>query len=347
MAEQQRCINVPSCSVFFEDIYRKDPGMSAEEVYEILKKECKENGSGGKKIKIKLICPGSGSGGSGKEFDGQSLSEEELLDLIKQYGKENITVEVERDGKKFEMGLDTLVGPDESIEEIKANTQEMINSARELWASNAIEKGNLPGGVSQYINAILEVQLPWDKIMESAILYTVQNAKRRTWTMPNIYIRKPRLPGRLSGISTQKLLCGYDSSGSVGDSDLKKFSGALTTSAPYYGSLKVFVHDYTVQQELDVHNMRSKEQVYQALKEIKGRGGTSHKDLFDKIEYITETEKVSTILFLTDACSDIAQIAADYKFLRENRTIWVLNADVDMSQILDKRIYDYYVIRIR
>ena len=97
----------------------------------------------------------------------------------------------------------------------------------------------------------------------------------------------------------------------------------------YYKSLYVYIHDTIIHDTIIINSLFSEEQIISAFRKkgIKGRGGTSHKEVFDKIELLTQYEKVSSILFLTDFYSDIQNIYKGYNFLKNFETIWLITGN--------------------
>ena len=254
---------------------------------------------------------GDGSGSGGNPFEG--------MKAIKVNGKI--------------IPNDTSIPSNINESEFLENLSKIKENARSLWNSNTINKGNLPGNVQQYLDKINKIEIPWDIILNTAILYNVQCQKRKSWSYKNIYIKNPRLPGKdPKGLNTGLLIAVIDSSGSVCDDDLKDFIGVLLGSIQYYKYLKILVHDYSLNNEIDFKRGRlTEEDITSSFKKITGRGGTSHKAVFDRLEDINQEENISSIIFLTDYYSDVQHIYNNYKWIKTHDTIWVLNH----SQILE------------
>ena len=228
---------------------------------------------------------------------------------------------------------DTGIPQNVNVTEFTESLDQLKENARSLWNSNTISKGNLPGNVQQYLDKINKIEIPWDVILNTAILYNVQCQKRKSWSHRNIYIKNPRLPGKNpKGLNTGLLIAVIDSSGSVSDDDLKNFIGVLLGSIQHYKYLKILVHDYTLNDEIDFKRGRlTEEDIISSFRKITGRGGTSHKYAFDRLEELNQEENISSIIFLTDYYSDVQHIYNDYKWIKNHDTIWVLNH----SQILE------------
>lgn len=103
----------------------------------------------------------------------------------------------------------------------KATVQRAVAAA----AAAAKQVGKLPGGLQRLVDEILEPQVKWTELIRSAITTCVGNTEQ-TWNRPN----RRRLavaphiywPGR-SGIQSGQLAIEIDTSGSIGEHELKIF----------------------------------------------------------------------------------------------------------------------------
>ena len=131
----------------------------------------------------------------------------------------------------------------------------------------------------------------------------------------------------MDGFDTQVLVCCIDSSGSISNSDLKKFVGVILSSIKHFKKLRILVHDVDVHQEFVLDNEPNQDDILRTLREIKGRGGTSHKPVFDRIEILNREELISAAIFLTDFYSDVEEIYKKFEWIKEVPSVWVLNSD--------------------
>src|SRR6056297_3259615 len=114
------------------------------------------------------------------------------------------------------------------------------------------------------------------------------------------------------------LVCAIDSSGSISSIDLKKFAYVLNQSLQYFNEVILLVHDTKFQQD-------EYSTFYDFVKNIgfKGRGGTSHKEVFDYVEnkIWADNDKrdvLSIVMSLTDGYSDIERNYKKYKWIKNN-----------------------------
>lgn len=299
---------------FIEDLHKTDPGIEAEQVYEFI-----ENS---KDRFIKEECDIFGSGQPGQSRDGDddsnSLPSGPLPKVYKITDKKT--------GKEYYVMEDTnpnaLKDPKKSEEKFK----DILSDSRSLWNSNIIKKGNIAGGFEQYFDKLFKIEIPWNVILENALKYMNQNRQESSWSWPNEIIRNVRLPGELNSEEMDTVIAVVDTSGSVSDDDLNKFISLICDTSKYFNNLMFITHDYVIQNIIHVEDMVTPEQVYQQIKKIKGRGGTSHKEPLKKIgELLEEGLKVSSILFLTDFESDVEFQLSSNPWMKEYETIWILN----------------------
>jgi len=307
-----RYVKAPKDCVFFEDIHKEFPDITCEDVYEILDKNKKDY-----KISVEVISEGDGAEGQPGGGDGSGNGQQRKVIIVKN----------NKTGKTQKTGHDTEIQkkPGQNPKDVEKRCKELANTAKALWESNQTSKGNLPAELVEYLDEVLDVKLPWDEVLASAILFHSQSYDDPSWTTRNIYLRNHILPGYVEGQTTQTLIAGIDSSGSVSTTDLKKFVGVIVSSINYYKSIVVLVHDFVVHTELWFENNCSELEILEKLRSIMGRGGTSHKDLFDKIEVIQDQTCISSAIFLTDYYSDVEQIYQNYEWIKEVPTTWVLN----------------------
>jgi len=321
-------LNVMDGCIFFEDLYMENPGYTAEEIYDKITQKVKKS--------IIMVSVSSEKTGSGKNSKSVTVD----LDPNNEQNEQESTSKSSSGKKKSKSKAPSkiLTAPldvdEENMSEIfkdsdlRKNHKEIKIKANAFWNSiKNTKKGNQSGGLESYLEEMFKVVVPWDKLLENSILYQVQKRKKVTWEYPNILIRYPRLPGKIQrSKDLHSLIAVIDSSGSLAEEDLKTFRGVLISSASYFKNIFVIVHDYHINQFFNIKDP-TEQKVFEGLQKIIGRGGTSHKDAFNKIEELVDNEKISSIIFLTDFYSDIERIILekDYKFLKDYHTVWVLN----------------------
>ena len=364
---QRDLLKVPPNLVFFEDIHKKNPAISPEELYAIMERDAAKwnveifefDGNG----QPQKISGGSGSGSSdGDESDqkdesgGGSGSQSKKSKKSKKGGGSGDGESKPGDGnnslkgKRFakisnpktgESYIVPLDGESDELE-VKKNCKSIAESARMLWNSQTINKGNMPGSIVQELESMFKLELPWDEILRRSVLYHSQKLEHKSWRERDFYTKCQILPGRAVGEDTQIAIFMIDSSGSVSDTDLKKFLGIVCGATYHYDKIVVIVHDYIVHMEEWFLDKPSEEEVFERIRKIKGRGGTSHKDAFDLVAKINEENLISMVVISTDYCSDIEQIHRDYSWLKDLPMVFVLNSNAKV----DLEDYDIKVIRV-
>lgn len=203
---------------------------------------------------------------------------------------------------------------------------QFVAQARALYQTIK-DKGSISGGMSEMLDKLLKVHIPWESLLEKAIkTNTIQKPDERQWRQPNkMYLPLGiTLPGVTMSEDTEGvgiLVVTADSSGSVSTDELKKFSSVIVQSMKYFETIRLMVHDVDVHQVVDF----DKDNIHEFLSFIKkegykGRGGTSHKPSFDMIEEDWKDrdfrDDLSMVISLTDGYSDLEHIYTDYNWLR-------------------------------
>ena len=250
----------------------KYKGMSAEEVYDDLYKNAE-------KINIQQLMDqlldehmdGDGDGDEDGEGDGD-----------------------EKDGKGNKEGKGR---PKRLSEEERRALRDEIREAV-LQAAQAVGAGNLPGGVKRLIKDLTKPVVNWRDLLEQQIQSTVKNdftwmrPSRRAWHMDAV------LPGMIPG--TQIDVCiAIDTSGSIGEADIKAFMSEVKGIMEAYDEYKIQVWSF----DTDVYN----HQIYTsdnmgdaASYQPQGGGGT---DFEVNWTYMKENDiQPKKFIMFTDGC---------------------------------------------
>jgi predicted metal-dependent peptidase len=233
--------------------------------------------------------------------------------------------------------------------------EQFVSEARAMF-TDMKKKGTISGSISEHLDKILKVEIPWDELLEKAIkTNVVLKPDGRSWRNINKYYVGIglTLPGYSleetnEGVGT--LIICADTSGSVSKKQLKQFSYVIEKSMTYFERVVLLVHDVQIHQEkefskdniLEFYNFISKEG-------YKGRGGTSHKYVFDKIEEMWENDMddISMCISLTDAYSDIEHLYKNYKFIKNNTPLVFILTDDGKIMTLEKDYGEITQIQIK
>lgn len=270
---------------YFEELHRNEPTCTVERAYEWIEDQIKKGNM--------KVVPSPGGGGyavSGKH------------------------------GEFYVNGQVGGVDPKQGVKEKDLDTihtnEKIISEARALH-NNFKAKGNASSDLSTYLDKLLKVKIPWEKLLEKAIKTNVTiKPDERTWKNPN---KKYRPLGiMLPGSTMQEdrdghgiIFYGTDSSGSMSDRDLKKCSSVTEQSFAFFKEVWLYVHDTSVKQK-KIFTNDDKHMFMHFLKHegYKGRGGTCHGPVFNAVQSDLWEENgykndLSMAIFLTDGYSDI------------------------------------------
>mgnify|MGYP003774632503 CR=1 FL=1 len=308
LAQKYDHIELNKNCILFEDIYHNYPNITAEELY----KKLEDDSSGQRSLQM------SSSGGENSENN----KHVKKITVKSDDNPKEMTAPMDLDEEQLKCSLNT--------DDISRNHESVHRKANSFW--NTIKstflkgKGDKPGGLEEYLEKIFKIEIPWNKILENSILYSMQKKQRSTWTYPNLFIRYPRLTGKVQkSLDVYTLIASIDASGSISKDELTTFRNVLISCGSNYKNVYVIIHDTRIQQILNIRNP-SEKKIFEELQKVRGRGGTSHRQVFEKIEELIDTEKVSSIIIQTDLYSDIEHLIKekDYKFLRQYHTIWIV-----------------------
>lgn len=182
--------------------------------------------------------------------------------------------------------------------------------------------GTMPAGLQRLVDSILEPQVRWGEHLRGAIINTV-GTNESTWARPN----RRRLaapphaywPGR-TGTKTGAIALEIDTSGSIGDHELKVFlgevHGILTDVMPE--KIHVMFVDSALYQDT-VIEIDDPNDVLDLAQKAGGGGGTDMTVVFREIE--KRDLEVEYVVVLTDGYCDFG---ADVGI----PTIWCITTDV-------------------
>jgi len=186
-------------------------------------------------------------------------------------------------------------GDAETIEKWK---QHVISAALQ-----AKGKGSVPGFVDEFLAEITRPSVTWKEILRKQAMSRFQG--RYSWPRPN---RRSaaigmRLPSRTK--SPNGAAIALDTSGSISEDWLSQFvsecTGILRESGCQF--LRIYFHDVNCYHVED-YNLNT-------ISKIKvTRGGTSHRDVFNKIN--ESTEKIGMVIAFTDLGTDFPEEQPDY-----------------------------------
>jgi len=181
------------------------------------------------------------------------------------------------------------------------------------------QKGNYSGSLFELIERATQVKIPWEKLLDRSICSKIiADEDNRSWGR----IKKRPMamnlmfPGDDDEEKPEYLIISVDTSGSISTDELKKFSSVMIQSCKYFDFVRIIQHDYRITSDITVESQfLLSEDIFC---KFNGRGGTSHKYVFEKIQEMFEMEniEVSLYIMLTDFYSDIKEIWGSYEWTK-------------------------------
>ena len=259
---------------------------------------------------------------SDNEINRTDITTEEVYDyLIRNNVNECrfTLIDVQGNGKglKSYTVKDNLTGKEYTVDVSDGNTSKEFENFNKIASEifNQIkDRGDMPRNLTEVFKKFYKTEIPWTEILRDAIhkcLTPLPNS--RGWrTLNKLFIPHGyTLPGITYDFeeNADTAVVSIDTSGSINSKELHEFPCILVESIAYFKKIILITHDYTIQQVEEFHNYDSgKLQTFLTNIGFKGRGGTSHKDVFNKIQEIDNdiAEGLSIYLSLTDGYSDIS-----------------------------------------
>jgi len=176
------------------------------------------------------------------------------------------------------------------------------------------EKGTITADLKNMFDELLKIEIPWETLLEKAIkANAVEKSNRRSWRRLNKhYINLGiHLPGNVSSRdqdAVNTLIIHIDSSGSIDNENLRKAGYVIVKSAQYFEKIILLIADVKIKQEV-IFNKREFKNIEDYFKDagITGRGGTSHRFIFEYVDkyYELNPDNLSMVISITDMYSDI------------------------------------------
>ena len=309
-----------------DELEKKGAKLTTEEVYDYLVRNLKD------RYTIKKLDGDPDDNQSNDESEGDQGNSEDNGDSEKESPGQN-----KKNGKGFNWYeiTDNKTGKKYYVND-KQLTEDEIKKEREIQAESRAnynvqkQRGLLSSWVTQYFDEILKIEIPWSEILKQAIKQNViPKASGRDWRSLNKYLQAHgiALPGigydeEKDGIGT--CIVSVDTSGSISTEELQTFAGIIYESLHQFHKVIVITHDVDIHQEMEF-DVDTKEAFLATLQSegFQGRGGTSHKPTFDRIEELYEeychSNQISMYISLTDGYSDVEEIWRKFKWSKENK----------------------------
>ena len=192
-------------------------------------------------------------------------------------------------------------------------SQELDASISKIMFENRIKDRGFQNKMFEgFVKRLFGVKIPWDTILRDSLLTDLTKKGDISYSRPSkVWLCNPTLPYLTTITENDELgsvvLC-IDESGSISHEDIGKAIDIVNQAKSYYKNTLVLKHDTVCKWQ----KLYSDELTAEDISELSIRqhcGGTSHKDVFTKINEFSKQEDViiSIILCVTDLVSDVKE----------------------------------------
>ena len=269
----------------------------------------------------------------------------------------NTTIELTKVHVKMDDGQEFTYYQDFSADgqDVENAEQDIQDDARRILNSPIYEtsknKGSGSSKMMELIQEAVKVEIPWTELLESVIKTNItEKSDNKSWSRVNkrMYPYNMILPYNDMEETYDTLWIIVDTSGSISSYELKKVVHIVKTSMYHFKRVIKIDHDVQcydkykkIYDSTTIDNLETDISI-----EFTGRGGTSHKYVYDYIESIYEENSMDSaemqvpglILFITDFESDIQSIHHTYKWPKEipYKYIITTNSKFPVDPSIDK-----------
>lgn len=182
----------------------------------------------------------------------------------------------------------------EELDEIRQDMQGRINEAR------AMHRGNMPAGLERMFDQMNNPKIKWSDIM-TAMLMDFKDADY-TWERPDPFFfgQGMSLPGIIYE-NTIRVAFIVDTSGSIGEADMRKAAGELHAITRQFDNYKLFLTCFDTKLYDVVEYTEENGHMIQRHP-YKGGGGTHFGEAFDWIQ--ENKDEFDYVIFFTDGYGD-------------------------------------------
>jgi len=232
-----------------------------------------------------------------------------------------------------EIDKDTLDAIGDSLQ---AEARTIMNNSGDL-----LSRGTGAGSsIGKLIEKIIEVKIPWTSLLDKSIAQKiVPDSANRSWKglQKRPFALGMYYPTEDIQEKPCQLIIVEDQSASVVDEDVRKFASVLLHSIRYFDEVRIMRHDTKVHRDVTYEAAQTTEADLRF--ETIGRGGTSHTEVFDRIQKSHEHEDdISLVIMLTDFESNVERLWEDpkYSWTKDIPVSIVVNCNNSIPKEIDK-----------
>lgn len=276
-------------------------------------------------------------------LNGDTDQEPTLYDNIDQVGNEAVKITTTKIDGHSESKTIEFLEPIELTDEQKERMKQLRenNETFRSFAARELSKGVQSATMREFLGKIFKVKIDWGKILKNSIMTILQTTQDQEWSKPRtVWMANPHIPYLPNYSEEEKsgiAVISIDESGSMSNKDVAKAVGIIAEADEYYKSIFVIIHDYNISNEYYFEDEITNHDINDLL-ERKCCGGTSHKEVFERIADFQKKnieDKVSIYIGITDMYSDIEH---HQEIIKNIPTVWISNSDHMPNNIKGKVI---------
>jgi hypothetical protein len=200
----------------------------------------------------------------------------------------------------------------EEKQKSKKNMAHHTSLARHMFEE--ILRGHGATASKRFLESLTGVKTDWKRILKDSLNRALDRSADLTWGKPRLswLVNKnhlPYLPDYTDEPELGTLIISIDESASVGDHDVSMAIDIICQAKDRYKKIYVIKHDTNVNWTKEYESVGNAEK--KALLKRRHGGGTSHKEVFEKVMQYIKTgngEEASVYIGITDMDSDIQNV---------------------------------------
>ncbi len=173
-------------------------------------------------------------------------------------------------------GDEEQMSKEEAAKELASEWKEAITSAARI----AKGRGNLPGGMEEYIDANLFPKVSWDQILYKYLQTTKGNSDFVSYPFNRRHLYREMYLPSMVGESIE-IVCAIDTSGSCSVEDLSRYISEVRGICSIFGEYKIHLYQCDTKIQGEKIEITDDSDVPTI---VLGRGGTSFEPVFEEIE---------------------------------------------------------------
>lgn len=185
--------------------------------------------------------------------------------------------------------------------DLSPQDQDLIKQAVTAGRDVGKMAGNIPSGLSEIVDNLLNPKVPWYVILRRYVKEIIGLKDDYTYTRPNRKYDDLVVPSAYNGEAISTVVVAIDSSGSVTSDELKNFVSEVAGITNWVKEMYVLTCDTEVYECEHIYEAGDKISSMQ----IRGRGGTMFQPVFDWVR--DKGIRPDVLVYMTDGYADFPE----------------------------------------